>query len=338
MTVEVAESVAVITGASSGIARATAHEFARRGADVVLAARDPATLEEAAQECRDAGGRALAVPTDVTDQAMVDELARRAKEEFGRIDVWVNAAAVMAYGEFEKTPADVYRQVIETNLFGQINCARAVLPYFREQDRGVLINVSSVWGSISSPYVSSYVVSKFGVRAFSESLQEALRLEKETKNIHVCTILPQCVDTPIFSHAGNYTGHKAKTVPPVVGPRLVVRAIVRSVERPRRQRSVRHAARFLEFAHAVLPVVYGRLVSPVMHNAAFTDEPTASGPGNVFASTPELNGVDGGWRRTDLRLAAAAGGGLVGASGVAAAWRMLRRRRLIPRWRVTLSR
>lgn len=291
---------------------------------MVLAARDPSTLERAAQECRDVGGRALAVPTDVTDQSMVDALAQRAKQEFGRIDVWVNAAAVMAYGEFEKTPADVYRQVIETNLFGQINCARAVLPYFREQKSGVLINVSSVWGSVSSPYVSSYVVSKHGVRAFSESLQEALWLEKETQNIHVCTILPQCVDTPIFSHAGNYTGRRAKTVPPVIGPRLVVRAILKSVEHPRRQRSVRHAARFLEFANAVLPFVYDRLVPRVMSAAAFSDDPADPGPGNVFAPMPELNRVDGGWRRKDLRLAAAAAGGLAGATCGVAAWRTVK--------------
>ncbi|HJT02653.1 MAG TPA: SDR family NAD(P)-dependent oxidoreductase [Pseudonocardiaceae bacterium] len=157
------------------------------------AARTEESLRAAAQECERAGGRALAVPTDVTDEVAVQALARRADEAFGRIDVWVNAAAVIAYGEFEKTPTDVYRQVIETNLFGQIHGARAVLPYFRRQNSGILINIASIWGSVPSPYVSAYVVSKFGVRAFSESLQEALRLERRTRDIHVCTILPQCV-------------------------------------------------------------------------------------------------------------------------------------------------
>lgn len=127
---------------------------------------------------------------DVADEDQVQELARRAVETFGRIDVWVNAAAVMAYGHFEELPSAVYRRVLETNLFGQIHGARAALPHFRSQGSGVLVNVGSVWGAITSPYVSSYVVSKFGVRALTECLREALRLEG-LRDVHVTTILPQ---------------------------------------------------------------------------------------------------------------------------------------------------
>lgn len=289
-------STVVLTGASSGIARAAALAFAERGANVVVAARSREPLEEVARQCETAGGRALAVPTNVADEHAVCELARRAAETFGHLDVWVNAAAVIAYGEFEKTPSEVYRQVIETNLFGQIHGARAAIPYLRRQGRGVIVNVASVWGSVTSPYVSSYVVSKFGVRAFSECLQEALWLERETHDIHVCTILPQSVDTPIFSHGANYTPRRARAVPPTVDPARVVSAIVRSVEHPRRQRTVAWSGRALELGHALLPGFYSKVVPKVMNVGAFSRTDNAPTEGNVFEPMPELDRVQGGWR------------------------------------------
>lgn len=315
----VSDSVVVVTGASSGIARATAVALAERGASVVLAARSDEPLRAAAAECERAGGRALAVPTEVTDQAAVDALAERAVAAFGRIDVWVNSAAVIAFGEFEKTPVEVYRRVIETNMFGQIHGARAVLPHFRAQGTGVLINIGSVWGSVTSPYVSAYVTSKFGVRAFSESLQEALRLDRGTRGIHVCTILPQAVDTPIFQHAATYTEYRPKAIPPVVRPERVVRAILRSIEHPRRQRTVGATGRLLEFGHAVLPSLYSLTVPTVMNMTAFSSERARNGPGNLFEPMPGWNQADGEWRRTPVRVALCAGVATAAAGAVAAA-------------------
>lgn len=325
MTRGIEDPVVVITGASSGIGRAAALAFARRGASAVLAARHHESLKQAAAECEHAGGSAVTVPTDVSDQAAVENLASRAAEEFGRIDIWVNAAAVMSYGEFEKTPADAYRQVIETNLFGQIHGARAVLPYFRRQERGVLINIASVWGSVTSPYVSAYVVSKFGVRAFSECLQEGLRTEKGTKHIHVCSILPQSVDTPIFSHAGNWTGRKARPVPPVVSPDRVVKAILKSVDHPRRQRTVGVFGRFLEIGHGAVPAFYSKLVPTAMNLGALSwRQKAADSPGNIFQPVPELNQVTGGWRANRTPIGVAAGAAATAcavAAGMAAARR-----------------
>ncbi len=310
---EPGDSVVVITGASSGIGRATAHALAERGASVVLAARSDQSLREVAEECEAAGGRALVVPTDVADQEAVQELARQAAEHFGRIDVWVNNAGVMVYGYFEQIPDETYRRVIETNLFGQIYGARAVLPYFREQEGGgVLINVSSLWGRMFSPYVSAYTTSKFGVRTFSESLREAL---SGVENVDVCTILPQSVDTPIFRHAGNYSGRAAKPVPPIADPDRAVKAVLGCIERPRREVTVGQFGHLEAVMQEVLSGPFNWLAPYVMNRAAFGSEPSEIGPGNVFEPMPEWNQITGGWRRKRkavLRRAALAGGATLG--------------------------
>lgn len=288
------DCVVVITGASSGIGRGAARAFAGRGADVVLAARSEQSLAEVAAECRQAGGRTLVVPTDVTDEAAVDRLAHRAAARFGRIDVWLNNAAVIAYGRFEETPGDVYRRIIETNLFGQVHGARAVLPHFRRQGAGVLINMASLYAKMTSPYVGAYITSKFGVLGFSEVLRQELH---DAPDIHVCTVLPASVDTPIFRKAANYTGRAGRPVPPVSDPRRVVRVILACVERPRPEVTVGQVGHALAWAHALLPPLYNRLVPWVVDRAALTSEHMDATPGNVFRPLPRWNGVTGEWRR-----------------------------------------
>ena len=189
---------------------------------MALATRSEESLREVAEECEALCGRPLVVLTDVTDQAAVQELARRTVEHFWRIDVWVNNAGVILYGHFEKTPAEAYRQMIETNLFGQIHGARAALAHFQKRGTGVLINLSSVWGRLTSPYVSAYVTSKFVIRTFSECLRQEFAGDDD---IHVVTILPQSVDTPIWRQAGNYSGRAARPVSPVSTPEAATRIL-----------------------------------------------------------------------------------------------------------------
>jgi NAD(P)-dependent dehydrogenase (short-subunit alcohol dehydrogenase family) len=304
--------VVVLTGASSGIGRAAALAFARRGARLVLAGRLDAALEEVAGACRRLGGEALAVPTDVRDEQAVRDLARAAVERFGRIDVWVNDAGVMAYGRFEDVPSEVFRSIIDTNLLGQVHGARAVLPHFRRQGAGVLINMSSVWGRVTSPDVSAYVASKHAVRAFSECLRQELR---DTPGIGVATMLPAAVDTPIFARAGNYSGRPVRPIPPMVDPEEVAEGIVRCAESPKREVTYGRLGRAMEVLYAIAPPLYNRLVPPAFAAGNFGRGTAERAAGNVLQPAGDDAAVDGGWRaarRGELRRAlASAAGGLV---------------------------
>lgn len=309
-----------MTGASSGIGRATALDFARRGGRVVLAARRAAALEDVARECREAGGEALAVPTDVTDERAVEQLAHAAAERFGRIDVWVNNAGVALFARFEETPPEAFRRVVETNLFGYVHGARAVLPWFRKQGGGVLINNASVVGKAGAPYVSAYVLAKFAIVGFSESLRQELL----DSGIEVCTILPASIDTPLFQHAANFTGRAVKPLDPIYDPEMVAAAIVRSARRPRREVFVGNAGRRLALIRSLAPGYGERLTARAVERGHFEKRASPRSEGNLFAPTPGTD-VTGGWRTTGTPLGQVILGTLAVVGMGAFAWMWLAR-------------
>jgi short-subunit dehydrogenase len=288
----------VITGASSGIGRATALAFARRGRALVLVARRGEALEELATECRGRGATVRVEPADVTDADALSLIARRVVSEFGWLDVWVNNAAVVAYGRAEEIPAEMWRRVVEVNLFGTYHGIRAALPWMREQGSGVLINVSSVLGKTPSPYQSAYVASKYAVRAVSESVRQEVR---DAGGISVCTVLPGAIDTPLFRSGANVTGHRVEPPGPAIDARRVASAIVRCARRPRREVVVGASTRAGLLANRLAPALTERVFASAVERVHFADEPAERSEGNLFEPSPTGARIDDGWRRGNGR-------------------------------------
>jgi NAD(P)-dependent dehydrogenase (short-subunit alcohol dehydrogenase family) len=313
--VRIENPVVVITGASSGIGRAAALRFAKRGARLVLAARSASSLADVVAQCTALGATAIAVPTDVSDENQVQQLMQTADEEFGQIDVCVSCASVHSYGRFEDTPPDVFRQVLETNLFGQVYASRAVLPYFRRRESGVLILVGSVYSKLTTPLASPYATSKFALRGFGESLREELH----GSGISLCMVLPATVDTPVYQHAANYTGKRTHPLPPASSPERVARAIVRLADRPRKAVVIGQLQRTMIPVHSMLPGFYQRGISPVMKALAMRGGKVPPTAGTVFQPDPASNEVSGHWRSAPLRVLwfSAAGTAVVGVVRVA---------------------
>lgn len=294
MRPSIAESVVVVTGASSGIGRATAHAFAEQGARLLLAARRSEMLEEVAAECRDLGATALAVPTDVTREEEVEHLAHLAVERFGHLDVWFNNAGVGVFGRLEEIPTEVWRRVIETNVFGYLYGARAAIRQFRAQGHGVLINNASIVGRLAKPDSTAYATSKFAVRGFSESLRQELLNQPD---IRVCTLLPAVIDTPFFEHAGNFSHQRVRAAPPVYAPEKVARTVLGLVRRPRAEVIVGGAGHLGSLLKRLAPSLMTRLNARTLHRGFLAAEPSEPTSGTLFEPMRDGHTVYGGWRR-----------------------------------------
>jgi len=179
-------AIVVITGGGRGIGRATALEFAAEGATCVLAGRRMDALHTAVQECRDAGGRGEAVHCDVVKDEDLQRLVGHTIATYGRIDVLVNNAGVLAGGRLDEIDREDIGRIVGVNVWAPMRLAQLALPHMREAKRGTIVNVSSVAGRIGVPYYAAYSASKFAMRGFSE----ALRREVRPDGIHVVGVYP----------------------------------------------------------------------------------------------------------------------------------------------------
>jgi short-subunit dehydrogenase len=247
----VSEQVVVVIGASSGIGRQTAIEFGRRGASVVLSARSEESLQSAASEVQAVGGTTRIIPADVAKFDQLERLAQEAASWRGRIDTWINDAAVSEYATFEEMTLPEIERILQVNLLGQIYGCKAVLPQVRRQGYGTIMNVGSIVGMRAIPLQSIYCATKFGIRGFTDSLR--MELAHDSAGINVTLIMPPSTNTPFFNHARSKMGVKPMPLPPIYDVGIVARAIVFAAEHPRRDVLIGGASKMIEIMQRISP-------------------------------------------------------------------------------------
>ena len=307
----------VITGASSGIGRATALALAEQQVALVLAARREEALNELADICMQKGSAVLVVPTDISQEEAVDNLAQKTIERFGHFDVWINNAGVSLFGRFDEIPTQDLRRLMEVNLFGTMYGARAAVAHFRKRKQGTLINISSVVGLVGQPYTGGYSISKFAIRGLGLSLAQELADEPD---IHVCTVYPAVIDTPIFNQAGNYFGKAIQAPSPRIKASHVAQTIISLIKHPQEEAIVGGMGKLMKASRALVPgAMFDKQYRKMIADGHFQEQSAEPTVGNLYEPMPAWDTVSGGWEDDSTpdfvlpnSLLAAAGAALVG--------------------------
>ena len=291
-----------VTGASSGIGRATALAAAEAGAHVVLTARSEGPLQDAAGECDRAGAASTLVLTaDIGRDDEVEKLVGGVLERHGRLDVVVNSAGVVAYGRTEDVPPEVFDGVLRTNLSGSVNLARHALRVMREQESGTLLLVGSVIGHVAIPTMTPYAVSKWGVQA----LARQLRIEnRDRPGVHVRYVAPGGVDTPIYDQAASTTTLPGRPPPPASSAMKTGRQVARRVDHGGLPDQLTVLNYPILAGFRLVPRIYDAIIGAVFPlGAADLTHEREPDDGNVLESRPEGNAYAGGHGNAWFRVA-----------------------------------
>jgi NAD(P)-dependent dehydrogenase (short-subunit alcohol dehydrogenase family) len=283
--------VAVVTGGTMGIGRATAQAFARAGWSVAVLARGEERLHSTRTELEDMGVRALAIPTDVADAAAVEAAAARIERELGPIEAWVNNAMATVLSPATEITPEEYRRVTDVTYHGQVFGSLAALRHMQPRNRGRIVQVSSGLGLRAAPLQSAYCGAKAAVQGFSDALRSELLHDGSA--VTISTIYLPAVNTPQFRIARNHTGQAQNAPDPVFDPRLCANAILAAVETGEREVWVGRSTWQMAAAQAVAPA-FADYKASQMWDAQLDPARTPRDPeGNLFKPSIGDPGVDG---------------------------------------------
>ncbi len=286
------QPVVVITGASSGIGRAAARAFARRGARLGLLARGVDGLEGAAAEARDLGTEALAIPTDVADYPQVEAAAARIEEELGGIDVWVNNAMLSVFSPVKELAPDEVRRVTEVTYLGYVHGTLAALRRMLPRNEGVIVQVGSALAYRAIPLQAAYCAAKHAIEGFTESLRCELRHDRS--NVRVTMVQLPALNTPHFGVVRSRLPRHPKPVPPIFGPEVAAKALVWAADHPRREVVVGFSTLRALLANKIAPGLLDRYLAHSGYDSQQTEIPVEiDRPDNLSEPLPGDRGAHG---------------------------------------------
>ena len=285
-------AVVVITGASAGIGRATAREFARHGWRVALLARGIDGLTGAREDVERLGGEALVIPTDVSDYAHVEAAATRVESEWGGIDVWVNNAMATVFCDVDRISPDDFKRSTETTYLGAVWGTLVALKRMKPRDRGVIVQVGSALAYRSIPLQSAYCGAKSALRGFTDSLRSELIHGKS--KVHITMVHLSAFNTPQFDIQRNRMGRRPQPLGKIFQPEIAAHAIYWASQHRRRELWVGLPASVAIVGTRVMPGFLDRKLAHEAYDGQLTDEPDPpTRPDNLYQSVPGDHGAHG---------------------------------------------